>query len=451
MARRTKARNGQPAPTADRQSRVIHVRQIGTPGTVTSAGFVKEEYRPELATVWQRMQAYEQMRKGDSTIDAMLTTQELPIMRGTWDVEPAGQDPEYLEHAAFVRFNLFDAQDVSWADLLWQILGFKQFGFSYFEKVYKVADWTYEMETPGDDVPNESHPRPGMVMWKRLAYLGQKAVFRWFFDDEGNPCGVEQRGWWVNGYDAVYKSATIEGEDMILFVNRRRGNNPEGESVLRPAYKHWEAIDRLYKLELIGLERMATGLPFFELPAQGISEDDARELKDIIKSLSAHEESGMVLPSGVKFDVKLGGLQSRAIQDAITHHRGQMLLVVLAQFLAMGMDKTSGNRSLGSTHRDFLVMTLWSIAEQIADTFNRGAIKELVDKNYPGVTKYPKLRMTQLAGDDLKSFIDILVALGQGGLLTAYPALEEHLLRMLKLPPRPQVEAVEGEVPTGTV
>jgi hypothetical protein len=514
-----------------------HFQQVGTSGTVITGGFVREEFLPELSTLQMRTRTWDKMRRSDSTIHALLTVQEQPIRRGTFDVEPASQEADDIEVAEFVKHCLLDAMNTPWSQFLFEALGFQQYGFALFEKVYKVEDWEYEVKDPIDDRPappptvmvpaqvpappakpqpaqkddvdvedakapgtkDAAQPtgkaplpaaaaaaapvvvnpvqadqipqkpktkvelRPNMVKLKRLAHLGQKTIFFWYFDEEGQPCGVEQMGWFTRGVDKEGKPleipasnmerATLRRGDLVLFTNERKGNDPEGVAVLRHVFQNWKALMVLYKLELIGLERHSAGTPILTEPEGGpASLDDLNKALELVKNLRTHQQGGWTLPFGWKLEFAEGGLKTDALAQAIQHHVHQMMLCVLAQFLLLGSEKAGGSYAVGQTHRDIMVMSLWAIGEAIAEGVSTQVIPDLVDLNYK-VKRYPKLRMKKLAGDDIKAVIDMVTAIAgdQQPLIKPGPADEDWIRNLMGMPERtsPVQDGIVAASPDG--
>lgn len=116
----------------------------GMAGTKIIDGYLDEEYNPQLAG-FKGMEVYDRMRRSDAQVSAVLLAMELPIRNAYWDIEPAKNEddevtPEYQEQADFVTEALFERMQDGWDNKLREILTMLPFGFSLFEKVYKVED-----------------------------------------------------------------------------------------------------------------------------------------------------------------------------------------------------------------------------------------------------------------------------------------------------------------------
>lgn len=91
------------------------------------------------------MLKYDQMRKSDAQVFATILACELPIRSTKWFVDAARDEndevsDEAKEIAKFVENALFSEMSITRDALLSEILTMLPFGFSLFEKVYKVEN-----------------------------------------------------------------------------------------------------------------------------------------------------------------------------------------------------------------------------------------------------------------------------------------------------------------------
>ena len=197
-------------------------------------GLYYDEYSSELQGL-NGVTKYEEMRSGDATVAAALLAMELPIRSTNWKIEPGTTNGEVTdadkEIADFVEKAFFDKMDGSFDDFLRQALTMLTFGFSVFEKVYKVED--------------------GKIYIKKVAQRLQKSIYERKQED-GTPGITQQLN---NSEKPMYIS--IPAEKLVIFTNRKEGSNPEGRSVLRSAYKHWYYKDNLYSFDGVKHERLS--------------------------------------------------------------------------------------------------------------------------------------------------------------------------------------------------
>jgi len=405
---------------------------FGASGTSLVEGYILEEYNPKLA--WSAgLLVYEKMRKSDAQVFATLLAMELPIRSTKWDIMPASDengetgDREH-EIADFVRKALFEKMETPFDDLLREVLTMLPFGFSLFEKVW-TADSKY-------------------IWLKKLASRKQNSIHKWQQLDR--TAGVQQILpqtviEWVNAW---LNLVSIPASKLLLFSFRREGENYEGVSVLRSAYKHWYFKETMYKFDAVRHERQSVGIPVIYLPSSATPEDK-EQAKIIVANIRATEQTGVVMPwpkeDGWLFefaDMKSG--QSTNLFESIKHHNREIAKNILAQFLELG-DTESGSKALSEDQSDLFLLSLVAVANQIKDTINRFLIPELVDYNFDDVKEYPKLTFEKLGVVDYEKIANILSSLASSELLTKDEDLEDYLRTTLNLPARKKDEGTDDD------
>lgn len=88
---------------------------------------------------------------------------------------------------------------------------------------------------------------------------------------------------------------SIPASKILLFSFRREGENYEGVSVLRSAYKHWYFKETMYKFDAVRHERQSVGIPVIYLPSTA-TDEDKEEAKRIVANIRASEQTGVVMP-----------------------------------------------------------------------------------------------------------------------------------------------------------
>lgn len=94
---------------------------------------------------------------------------------------------------------------------------------------------------------------------------------------------------------AGFQEVSIPAEKLLVFSYRREGDNYEGTSVLRSAYKSYFIKDALYKFDAVRHERQSVGIPIIYLP-DGASDDDKAEALQIVTNIRSTEQTGIVMP-----------------------------------------------------------------------------------------------------------------------------------------------------------
>ena len=402
----------------------------GLPGTPIFSGFLRDfgEYNPQLEGL-TAVRTYEKMRRSDAQVAATLLACELPIRAANWDVHPASDSPADREIAAFVRENFFDGLEYTspsgvrtsqcWDDVLRNALLMLAFGASAHEEIYAID---------GDRV--------------RLARLAPRlplTFYRWITDRDGETLlALNQYGY----RNASFESVTIPAERLAVFTFNQEGSNFFGRSMLRPAYMHWYIKHQLYRIDAIAGERNGLGVPTIEQGPDSSKEDREAAAK-WVQQLAAHEKTGVSLPSGWKFSLKGVEGNVRDLYNSIQHHNIEISRTALAFFMNLGLGaRSGGNRALGESQTDFFFLALQATADQIARTITNSTIKELVDYNWEGITRYPRLTVSNLRARSFNDTLDLLTRLAQSGVVAPYPELAQFVTRELGLPQKKEQSSV---------
>jgi hypothetical protein len=428
--------SGKPYPPMDKVSDTKPLlKSLGATGTAIFSGIItSEEYNPDFH--WRDgIAIYEQMIRNDAQVFAVVQMLELPIRRATWSIEPASDDARDKEIASFVESCLFHDMTYTtssgrvlaqkWDDLLRHILMHLRYGFMPFEVCWKIED--------------------GWVKWARWTPLLPRTIWRWWVGEDNELVGIQQ--WTFKNYS--YQFVDIPADKLLLFVHRQEGNNYDGVSVLRSAYKHWFYKDNMYKIQAIGVERNAVIPPIVKLP-ENATGADVTAGQTISQNIRANELLGITLPFGWDLEYPRN-FEKYAAQEqpAIEHHDVMIARNVLAQFINLGSTETGAYALADSQTRTFLE-ALQSVCEYIEDVINTDAIPRLVDYNFDGVAVYPRLTASKVAMSDITDVAAPLAQLVSGGLIHPDPELEDFLREQFGLPSAPQsvVNAYNPTAPT---
>lgn len=394
----------------------------GWVGTDIWGGIINEEYNRDLSGL-KGIKKFDEMRKSDASVSALLLACSLPIRSAKRYIEPATDDDGVTQEidrqiADFVEKALFEKMDTTWDQFLQECLTFLPFGFSVFEKVYYIKD-------------NE-------VLLKKLAFRSQKTIEYWITTD-GRPWIQQQLDTPVADWPNKWKFlVSIPWDKLILFVVNQEGDNYQGVSVLRPAYKHWYIKQNLEKFEAIKHQKQGVGVPLIYLP-KGATEKDKEAALTIVEKFKTNEQSGVVMPwpkdSGWEFsfaDLKAGDTTN--MQESIKYHMREITKTVLAQFIELGNTDT-GSRALGESQTDMFLNAIASYAKIIQNNINRYLIPELVGFNF-NTDRFPKLRFEELGGKDMAAFSTTLAQLITAGVIDPDEELQRVVREQLGLPPK---------------
>ncbi len=413
-------------------------KEFGTSGLNHYDGMIEEEFLRELSGD-KKIRVYKEMGDNDYVASSILFLIRNLIGQVDWRVE--SEDNEDV--AEFIDSCRNDMSQ-SWSETISEIFTFIQYGFSYHEIVYKRRNGI-KLNKPGES----SKYNDGKLGWRKLPSRSQLSlVNNWVFDKEGGLQGVNQ----VAAPD--YNETFIPIEKALLFRTTSLKGNPEGQSLLRGAYRSWYIKKNIENLEAIGLERDLAGLPIAYVPAKWLRNDAStaekqtiNEIKDIVTNIRRDEQEGIVWPlaydeNGNKVSylelLTSGGKREFDTNKIIVRYNLGIALAALADVILLGHEKV-GSYSLGETKADFFTMALECFLDHVASVFNRHAIPRLLSLNGISIQSAPQLVHSGLKKLDLTA-IGTFIRDTTGAGLQFFPdeKLENFLRSAAGLPVREQ-------------
>ena len=399
--------------------------QLGSYGLKQWSGYINEEFLIELKGR-DKWKVYREMSDNDAMIGSILFAIEMLIKQCNWFVEPASEEADDVAHAEFLEEAMNGMDDMSWEDLITEILSFLIYGFSYNEAVYKQRE-------------------DGRYVWKRIINIAQESLQRWEFDDNQDLMGLHQDD------PATAQSHFIPVEKAFLFRTKMHKNNPEGKSILRNAYRSWYFKKHIEEIEGIGVERDLAGLPVMKVPAQIMSPNASSteqaiytECKNIIRDIRRDEQEGVIFPSDIdpetnqpQYSLELlstGGTRQFNTNEIINRYDQRIAMTVMADFLMLGHEKV-GSFALSSDKTSLFAVAIGSFLEQIKSVLNNRAVKQLFAINGIKLDNYPKIQCSDIEKPDLQQFSEFMVKMAQTGMpLFPDKNLEQHIRDMAGLP-----------------
>lgn len=399
---------------------------FGVVGTDIFDGQINNDYQKNWRNLTKRLEVIDEMKKGDASISAILDTVKAPLLSAKWYIEPAGSTPEQKEHALFIERALFVELQGGWDEHLIEALSCLDYGFSLFEKVYGVSS-------------------DGKIIVKRLAPRLQSTIDKWGVDGQtwvdGHPTGVTQL---VYGSDEVADKGIVKTvipwNKLLRFSFRASGNNFEGQSLLRPAYKHWYFKELLYKISTMAAERFGVGVPYIHWKKDP-NPTQKRNADDMLSNIRSNEKAYAQIGENVQtFDIlipKSSGNLS-IIHEAIRDHDQKIYDSILAGFLKLASGD-GGSFALSRDQSSFFLRSEQWIANFICNVYN-GLISELIYLNYGVQDAYPKLKTSDVGQVSLDEYIKALAIARKGGLISWSDSDETKVREQLKLPGLSKVE-----------
>ncbi len=414
--------------------------ELGTLGLDIQGGRILDDVLPNLKEGRDRAKVYRQMMSDDATIGAMLFAISMLVRQVQWDVTPATPDSEAdLRNKEFLEECMKD-MSYTWDATLSMVLSMLGFGYSVIEEVYKKRGG------PTDDPATTSTFDDGRIGWRKLAPRAQETIDSWHFDpNSGEMVGVTQVG------PPDYQTREIPASRFLLFNAIHARGNPEGQSLLRTAYKPWYFKGRIERIEGIGVERDLAGLPMMRVPARILQPNASAadkllyaECQKIIRNVRRDDKEGVILPGGVDKDGNLqfefsllstGGRRQFDTSEIITRWDRRIAQTVLAQFILLGQS-SAGSFALAESQTDLFAVAIGAILEAIQDVFNRTAIPRLFRMNTLDTTNgFPELVPGDIETIDPKELAEYIATLTTAGVIRPDDDLEREMRERVGLPP----------------
>lgn len=383
-------------------------KTFGESGTNIFKGIItSEEYNTRL-TGQQALRQYDIMRRSDSTVRAALQVCKLPLLALDRTIEPASDDPEDVYAANFIKRELFD-RNIDLHNIIRQGLTMFEFGYSAAEKTFDLTEF-------------EGQTRIGIA---NIGFRKQTSVFAWE-TSTGDP-GIIQQLW--------DRQVDIPRVKLMVFTHDQEGENYNGISLLRYAFKDWDIKDKLILVNAIALEKLAMGVPILKAPAEADA-SDREKARAALRQFRANEEAFMEMPD--KWEIEMMDMKANSTKDVlptIQYHDRQIVFSVLAQFLALGAADASGSRAVSSDHSKLFLLSEEAVNKNIVTVIQEQLIKQLCDLNFSNLKNgYPKLTSSKLGDEDITALADGVGKLMTAGALTADPDMEDHLRKSMHLP-----------------
>jgi len=340
-----------------------------------------QELVPELSSAFARLQVYNKMMN-DMGVDVSMRVAKTPILGADYFIEPYSDNQEDKDIAEFVWNNLAEGMSSPFANSLEDVLKMFEDGYAVIEKVYENRNWTPKRTGANGKT---------YTMLKKLAVRPASTIKEIEYDNNGGPVRLTQNAIQADNKPIEKK---IDIGKVLVFTFSRKGGDLTGKSLLRTAYPHWYYKTHFYKLDAVQKERHGLGVPKGKL-LPGYTTADRESLRNMLRNLRSNEESFMILTPGVDVEfAEVSGNLVNALESA-DHHNIMILMNVLGQFLALGVEGHGGGRATGGAQTDIYMKALRFVANYIVDVINMYLIPELVIYNFP-TTNFPKLQVRNM-------------------------------------------------------
>jgi hypothetical protein len=405
------------------------------------------EDNPEL--LWPNsVRTFTKMSRADARIASVLRAVGLPIRRTEWRIAKNGASDEVTEFVARdMGLPIVGEPDdtpkppmkgrFSWSAHLRQALLCLKFGHSVFERTYRIeSDGRAHIDKvgarPASTIAYWDVARDGELMSIQQWPAGSFAAGGVAIVGPTSPAGM---GPWI-----------ITADRLAVYLNEPEDGIPFGNSILRPAWKHWKLKDEYMRIQAAAARRNGIGVPGFTAsPDESEDQDRLDVYQQMASAYRGGENAGFSIPAGAEF--KLYGVEGNLpdIQQAIDYQDRQMALVALAHFL--NLDGKGGSYALASVQADTFVESVQTVATDLRDVAQPALVEDLVAQNWGPDEPTPLLVFDEI-GSQQDATAAALNLLALAGLIRPDLPLETAIRQSMNLPD-PDPETAEPEPSSG--
>jgi len=403
-------------------------RVVGRKGLSIWGGFVREEYLTQLSGWSDQARLYLEMRD-DPTVGALLNSLKLPLLKAEVGVSAASEEPADQLAARWLDEAMNGMHRQSWRAYTDDALEALDFGFA-------IGEVVMEKRRDGYLWPRNSDPR------------GQEAIRKWILDpnDKDEVVGFEQAPF--RGSDII-GTLRVPLDKCVHVTYRGRKGNPQGRSLLRSIYTPYVFVKNLRTFEGIKIERDIGGTPIVKLPPgiMDLTDPEFDAIRDQLDGLKTDETLWISLPDGMEIESYTGSTSTANIREAIRDHQKDMLKIMFAQFLELGMD-SSGTQALVKGSHDFFMLGLEAIQEIVLEAWNQQLVPLLFSFNrFPGMNKLPTITWAPPGADDVAALVTLYRDGVASKILSATDKDESFIREAADLPSLDEGEGLEDRTP----
>lgn len=396
----------------------------GTAASVQDApgvGYVAdEEYLPELQGEALYTE-FDKMRKSDSQVIAALRAVKLPLLGAEFRVDAASEDAPDVEIAEWVADVLFERQSISWLAVMRNNLLKIEFGAAVDELVWRIVD-------------DPMLGRPAAVIHKMAPRI-PSSIREFRVDEHGGLEGVIQRGSEQNEFSDTSIPVKENGvQKLLIYVNEQEGSGFRGVSMLRAARRDWFYKSKFYALLGIIYEKRGAGIDVGKLTRSTPS----RRAAAVKVLMGVRTNPRAYVLENPDFEYRVEGVGAGGIVsplEGMIYADTQIVRGMLVEWLSMG--DTEGARAVHTDKTSLYMQNEATILDESLGVMNRHMVPDLVDLNFAGVKKYPKIARGRLDRRDLTATIEALKELIPIDAIRLFPGLVTEIHSMLELPQPP--------------
>lgn len=381
------------------------------------------QYNPDELITKKGLRILEKMATSDDTIAMGLTALKMMRLASGYEIVQASDDPLDVQIADEVADN-FDLMQGSLREKIFSILGSLEMGWSLHEKIWDF--W--------EDGPWKGHVRLKTLKSKNPQWFNPTV------DDFNNITGLAM-------ISPPAFGRKLPHQKFLIYSAQKRYENVFGTSRIRCLYDMWYLKGIAKATLAVLLKKYGKETPMGFYPMTMSSADRTAFLSALTNMATS---AAALFPEGTKIDfAKLEYSTVQGCLAVIEKADQQMTKILLGQVMSSGTSAGQSHKGGsqagggaaggkggggGQVQEQTLNMYLQYIGDDVCENPFAELIKEIVDANYEGVQKYPRLKFKSMSDEDQSAAITTWSACVAAGTVTSSDDDEEHIREALGFP-----------------
>jgi hypothetical protein len=401
----------------------------GGSGRAHFGGFLEIEEENFELRFPHGLRMFDRMYRTDPDVRKVVRMVINPLVGGTWSVEPFGGDEaeeKDIEVAEQTRWALFEHMTPDLLGHLAEALPvLVRSGFAPFEEAWEHV----------------YHDGRDLIVPKKLHLRLPRSIQRFEEDDEGELVELIQQL-------PLGGNVPLPMRDLVYYRIGAEGDNWEGSSMLRPAYKPWFLKDKLERIDVMKNERLAMGVPVC-YPPDGASVEQLKEMEEILGGIRAAEQGFIIAPGPHAQDLKelaaskgwrieiLGigsGEATVDVRPSLEYQTDKVNAGFIADFMRLGQGQgAAGARATADSQENPFLAACEALAGEV-ETPLQQLIDRFVSLNFD-VERSPRLKMSLVDSTSLNELAEFVGKLIEKEAMHPDDELEDFLRKRGDLPP----------------
>ena len=311
---------------------------------------------------------YQDMTR-EPIVKAALQQKTSSLLSVPWGVKPASTEPDDVERARFVMWNLKNLTGGFVRDV-WEMCDALITGHSILEKILEVVE------------NGEWH---GMIRLKALKSKNPY-YFGFAFDEFMNllPEGVI-----MTLASDGRSEVPLESDRFFIFSFLKKYENLYGQSDLRAAYRAYWIKENAWRFRAIYMERFSGNNLKGKYPRNKDASTNKAALLEIFRSWQ--NETGVAIPEDLEIEVmQLSSSSDSEYARAMADCNVDIAIGILGETLTINEGRKTGARNMGEIHQEVVDLFILFLDMILTADINEQIVRPLVDLNYVNVSAYPE-------------------------------------------------------------